>query len=337
MKQPATRWARWLLVFILLFGSMTATTAAAPSTVAHATTVYVTKTGKHYFYNRHDRGLNRARKVYAVSLTTARRRGLTLSATEKHTVKKATKKRVTKKKTTKKKVAKKKVAKKKVTKKKAAKKKVTKKKVTKKKVTKKAKKKVTVKSSGHYIAAKSYHVTVVNHNKPGFSKATLSTKRGAWQKYGQLDFYNRASSANALLNKRLMPKGTRAALYVNPTGWHNKRIKSGWLYNRSHLIGYQLTGQNNNLKNLITGTRRLNNPGMSKYENKVAAYLKASPKRYVRYRVTPVFKNHELLARGVKMQAQSVGSNKIHFNVYLPNTQPGMQLNYANGLSKVAK
>ena len=76
---------------------------------------------------------------------------------------------------------------------------------------------------------------------------------------------------------------------------------------------------------------------MTKYENKVAAYLKASPKHYVRYRVTPVFKGHELLARGVKMQAQSVGSSKIKFNVYLPNTQAGMQLNYANGLSKVAK
>ncbi|KRO28151.1 hypothetical protein DY78_GL002649 [Lactiplantibacillus fabifermentans DSM 21115] len=318
---------KWLVMFLMLIGSLTATTAFTPATTAHATTVYVTRTGKHYFYKRNDRGLNRAKKVYAVSLATAKSRGLTLSATETapktKTVKKVAKKKVTKKKTVKK-----------VTKKKVVKK-TTKPKVTTKKTTKK---KTTVKSSGTYIAgAKKYHVSVVNKNNPAFSKATLSTKGGAWQKYGQLDLYNRATSANALLNKKLMPTTTREALYVNPTGWHNKRIKSGWLYNRSHLIGYQLTGQNNNLKNLITGTRQLNDPGMTKYENKVAAYLKASPKHYVRYRVTPVFKNHELLARGVKMQAQSVGSNKVRFNVYLPNTQSGMKLNYANGLSKVAK
>ena len=319
MQHKTATWTKWLVALVLLLGSVTTTTFAAPSTVAHATTVYVTRTGKHYFYNRHDRGLNRAKKVYAVSLSTAKSRGLTLSATETAPAKK--------------KVAKKKVVKK-VTKKKVAKKKVVKK-TTKKKATAK---KATVKSSGTYVkGASTYHVSVVNKNKPGFSKATLSTKHGAWQKYGQLDLYNRATAANAMLNKRLMPKAQREALYVNPTGWHNKRIKSGWLYNRSHLIGYQLTGQNNNLKNLITGTRQLNDPGMTKYENKVAAYLKASPKHYVRYRVTPVFKGHELLARGVKMQAQSVGSSKIKFNVYLPNTQAGMQLNYANGLSKVAK
>ncbi|WP_225422825.1 DNA/RNA non-specific endonuclease [Lactiplantibacillus garii] len=327
MKKVTATWTKWFLMFVLLLGSATATTAVTPSTVAHATTVYVTRTGKHYFYNRHDRGLNRAKKVYSVSLSTAKRRGLTLSATEKApTKKKVAKKKVVKKAPKKKKtVAKKKVAKKKTTKKKAA-----------KKVTKK--KKTSAKASGTYVAAaKKYRVKVVNKNKPGFSKATLSTKKGAWQKYGQLDLYNRASAANAMLNKKLMPTAKREALTINPTGWHNKRIKSGWLYNRSHLIGYQLTGQNNNWKNLITGTRQLNDPGMTKYENKVATYLKASSKHYVRYRVTPVFKNHELLARGVKMQAQSVGSNKVKFNVYLPNTQTSMKLNYANGLSKVAK
>lgn len=329
MKRTPSVWLKWLLVFVLLVGSTTTATAAAPTTVAQARTVYVTRTGKHYFYSRHDRGLNHAKKVYAVSLTTAKKRGLTLAKTSK---KKAAKKKPAKKKRV---VKKKKSVKKKTTKKKATKKKAAKKK-TAKKIT--SKKKSKVKSSGTYIAGASrYRVKVLNKNRPGFSKATLSTRKGAWQKYGRLDLYNRATPANALLNRKLMPKAKRQALYVNPTGWHNKRIKSGWLYNRSHLIGYQLTGQNNNLKNLITGTRQLNDPGMSKYENKVAAYLKASPKHYVRYRVTPVFKNHELLARGVKMQAQSVGSNKIRFNVYLPNTQAGMKLNYTNGLSKVAK
>ncbi|WP_338207556.1 DNA/RNA non-specific endonuclease [Lactiplantibacillus paraxiangfangensis] len=323
MKRHAATWTKWFLMLVLLLGSVTATTAVTPATVAHATTVYVTRTGKHYFYNKHDRGLNRAKKVYAVSLTTAKHRGLTLSGTEKAPAKR----KVVKKKTVKK-VAKKK----KVTKKKAVKK-TTKKKVAKKKP---AKKKKAVKKTTKKVTTK-YRVKVVNKNRPGFSKATLSIKKGPWQKYGQLDVYNRATAANALLNKKLMPTAKREALYINPTGWHNKRIRSGWLYNRSHLIGYQLTGQNNNMKNLITGTRQLNDPGMSKYENKVAAYLKASPKHYVRYRVTPVFKNHELLARGVKMQAQSIGSKKIKFNLYLPNTQPGMKLNYANGLSKVAK
>lgn len=298
-KQPAG-WLKWVIMFALLLGGIVTTTAVAPATVAHATTVYVTRTGKHYFYKRHDRGLNRAKKVYKVSLTTAKRRGLTLSATEK-APKRRTVRRV------------------------------------KKRTIRRATKKRTVKKAARRTVKATYHVKVVNHNKPGFSRATLSTKKGPWQRYGHLDGLNRATAANALLNKRLMPKTQRAPLSVNPTGWHNKRIKSGWLYNRSHLIGYQFTGQNNNLRNLITGTRQLNDPGMSRYENRVAAYLKASPKHYVRYRVTPVFKGHDLLARGVKMQMQSIGSNKIRYNLYLPNTQAGMRLNYATGTSKVAK
>ena len=304
MQKSSRHFLKWLLTLMLLVGSVTATTAFTQPTTAHATTVYVTRTGKHYFYKRHDRGLNRAKKVFAVSLSTAKKRGLTLSATET-APKKTT---VTHHKTVKKSVVRK-----------AAKK-------TPKKVT-------TTKRS----TTTTYHVKKVNHNRPTFTKKTLSTKRGAWQKYGQLDGYNRATTANALLNKRLMPTSERAALTVDPTGWHNKHISSGWLYNRCHLIGYQLTGQNNNLRNLITGTRQLNDPGMTKYENKVASYLKASPKHYVRYQVKPVFKKHELLARGVKMQGQSVGSKKIKFNVYLPNTQSGMKLNYATGRSQVAK
>lgn len=308
MQTKPAIWVKWVLAMMLIVGGLVTTTAVTPPTLAHATTVYVTRTGKHYFYKRHDRGLNRAKKVYAVSLKTAKQRGLTLSATEKAPAKRRTVKRVTRKKVTRKRTA--------------------------KKVTARA----AVKPQGTYtVGAKTYHVKVINHNHPGFSRATLSTKHGAWQTYGNLDGYNRATAANALLNRKLMPKGQRQVLSVNPTAWHNKRIKTGWLYNRCHLIGYQLTGQNNNLKNLITGTRQLNDPGMTTYENKVAAYLKASPKHYVRYRVTPVFKGHELLARGVKMQMQSIGSNRIRYNVYLPNTQRGMKLNYANGLSQVAR
>lgn len=178
-------------------------------------------------------------------------------------------------------------------------------------------------------------VITVNQNRPAFSKKTLSTKKGAWQSYHNLDFLNRAGEADALLNKRLMPTKAREPLYWNPTAWHNKKIAGGWLYNRSHLIGYQLTGQNNNPKNLITGTRQLNDPGMLKYENQVASYLKSSSRHYIRYRVKPIFRGRELLARGVEMEAQSTGSNAVRFHVYIFNVQDGVKLNYSNGTSVV--
>lgn len=161
----------------------------------------------------------------------------------------------------------------------------------------------------------------------------MSTSNGAWQRYGNLDDLNRVTSANALLNESLMPNSPREALHVDPTGWHNKRIPRGWLYNRCHLIGYQLTGQNNNLKNLMTGTRQLNDPDMLRYEDQVADYIKESRNNYVRYRVTPIFRGNELLARGVEMEGQSTNGNTIHFNVYIFNVQDGVKLNYSNGTS----
>ena len=178
-------------------------------------------------------------------------------------------------------------------------------------------------------------VITINRNRPTFSKKALSTKKGAWQSYHNLDSLNRAGEADALLNKRLMPTKAREPLNWNPTAWHNKKIAGGWLYNRSHLIGYQLTGQNNNPKNLITGTRQLNDPGMLKYENQVASYLKSSSRHYIRYRVKPIFRGRELLARGVEMEAQSTGSNAVRFHVYIFNVQDGVKLNYSNGTSVV--
>lgn len=191
-----------------------------------------------------------------------------------------------------------------------------------------------------WFAGQNYHghqVITVNKNRATFSKADLSTKRGAWAKYGNLDRQNRVTTANAMLSKKLMPKRARQALTVNPTGWHNKKIGSGYLFNRSHLIGYQLTGQNNNWKNLMTGTASLNTPGMEHYENQVAVYLRRSTRNYVRYRVEPVFRGRELLARGVHMMAQSVGSNSVRFNVYIFNVQKGVSLNYSTGNSVVSK
>ncbi len=193
--------------------------------------------------------------------------------------------------------------------------------------------------SAQKLASLSYSgqdIITVNNNNPSFTKEDLSTSQGPWQRYSDLDSLNRAQSANALLNKSLMPTAKRQALRVNPTGWHNKRIAGGWLYNRSHLIGYQLTGQNNNWKNLITGTRQLNDPDMLRYEDQVAQYLKASPSHFVRYRVTPIFRGNELLARGVEMVGQSISSNEVHFNVYIFNVENGMNLNYADGTSKAA-
>lgn len=178
-------------------------------------------------------------------------------------------------------------------------------------------------------------VITVNNNDPYFSKSDLSTSQGAWQRYGDLDDLNRVTSANALLNQSLMPNTKREPLHVDPTGWHNKRIAGGWLYNRCHLIGYQLTGQNNNIKNLMTGTRQLNDPDMLRYENEVADYVKESRANYVRYRVTPIFRGNELLARGVEMEGQSTGSNAVHFNVYIFNVEEGVTLNYSDGTSRV--
>ncbi|MBT8804100.1 DNA-entry nuclease [Lactobacillus delbrueckii subsp. bulgaricus] len=121
-----------------------------------------------------------------------------------------------------------------------------------------------------------------------------------------MDSLNRTGEADALLNKRLMPAKARKPLYWNPTAWHNKKIAGGWLYNRSHLIGYQ-----------------------------VASYIKSSSRHYIRYRVKPIFRGRELLARGVEMEAQSTGSNAVRFHVYIFNVQDGVKLNYSKGTSVV--
>lgn len=176
----------------------------------------------------------------------------------------------------------------------------------------------------------------VNHNQPTFTKKELSTKNGGWQVYSNLDQLNRPTAANALIIKKMMPTANREPLTVEPTGWHNKKLKSGYLYNRSHLIGYQLTGQNNNPKNLITGTRSLNSPEMLHYEDDIADFLKNNPHKYVRYQVVPVFRGNDLVAQGVHMQAESVGSSQIHFNVYIFNIEAGVTINYADGTSQIS-
>ena len=185
-----------------------------------------------------------------------------------------------------------------------------------------------------------HQVVEVNGNRAEFTEEELSLAYGSWQTFSDLDRYNRVGPANAMLSRELMPTEPRESLYVNPTGWKNKQItidgKTNWLYNRCHLIGFQLTGENNNLKNLMTGTRSLNVPHMLNYENIIANYLKET-NHHIRYRVEPIFKENELVARGIQMQAQSVESNEINFNVFIFNIENGVEIDYTDGSSKLVK
>ncbi|MBC2242265.1 DNA/RNA non-specific endonuclease [Listeria booriae] len=181
-----------------------------------------------------------------------------------------------------------------------------------------------------------HQVVILNNNKPDFTAEEVKSGQKSGQSFSNLDGLNRVGPANAVLSRSLMPKEEREPLYVDPTGWKNKKIPSGWLYNRSHLIGYQMTGENNNLKNLMTGTRSLNSPSMLDYENQVAEYLKKTGNQ-VRYRVTPIFSGNDLLARGVQIEAQSIQDNGLSFNVYIFNVEKGVVLDYSDGSSKLAK
>lgn len=178
----------------------------------------------------------------------------------------------------------------------------------------------------------------MNNNHATFSKNDLSLAKGDWQTFSNLDSLNRVGVANAMISKSMMPTAKREPLYVDPTGWKNKKIKvdgkSIWLFNRLHLIGYQLTGQNNNPKNMMTGTRSLNDPEMLKYEDEIASYLRTT-NFHVRYQVDPIFRGNELLPRGVHMMGESVEDNKVDFNVYIFNVEQGVSLNYADGSSRV--
>ncbi|WP_239257022.1 DNA/RNA non-specific endonuclease [Listeria ilorinensis] len=177
-------------------------------------------------------------------------------------------------------------------------------------------------------------IVEVNGNRTTFTEDELNGTQKPYQTFSDLDQYNRVGEANAVLNQSMMPTEERESLYINPTGFKNKKISSGWLYNRCHLIGFQLTGENNNIKNLMTGTQSFNTPCMLEYENQVADYLKQTGKN-VRYRVTPIFKEDELVARGAQLQAKSLSDDTLEFNVYIFNVQEGVTINYKDGSSKV--
>lgn len=180
----------------------------------------------------------------------------------------------------------------------------------------------------------------LNGNIPGFSEADLTTE--SFEYYSELDALGRCQTAYANIGQDLMPTEERGEIgQIRPSGWHTVKydnIDGMYLYNRCHLIGYQLTGENANERNLITGTRYMNVEGMLPFENMVADYINDT-NHHVLYRVTPVFSGDDLVARGVQMEAYSVedqGSG-ICFNVFVYNVQPGIDITYADGESAPAQ
>lgn len=176
---------------------------------------------------------------------------------------------------------------------------------------------------------------IVNDNVPDFSDEARST--GTYEFYSELDGLGRCGYAEAKLCPELMPTEERGKIgMVKPTGWHTvkyEEVEGNYLYNRCHLIGYQLAGENANEKNLITGTRYLNVEGMLPFENKVAEYIRDTGDA-VLYRVTPIFEGDNLVASGVHMEAESLGTEEIRFNIYVFNIQPGIEIDYKTGESK---
>ena len=180
----------------------------------------------------------------------------------------------------------------------------------------------------------------VNDNIPFFTDEELTTQ--SFETYSELDSLGRCGVAYACIGQDLMPTEDRESISeVTPSGWNNKEydfVDGGWLYNRCHLIGFQLTGENANEKNLITGTRSMNVDGMLLFENMTADYIKETG-NHVMYRVTPVFEGDELVPRGVLMEGKSVEDNGegILFNVFVYNVQSGVEIDYMTGDSKLTE
>lgn len=180
---------------------------------------------------------------------------------------------------------------------------------------------------------------IVNDNIPYFKEEEYTTT--SFEKYSELDSLGRCGVASANISKDLMPTEKRGSIgMIKPSGWHTIKydhIDGKYLYNRCHLIGYQLTGENANEKNLITCTRSMNAKGMLQFENMVTKYIKDTG-NHVLYRVTPVFEGNNLVATGVEMEAYSVEDNGkgIKFNVFVYNIEDGIIIDYKTGDSKLA-
>ena len=179
----------------------------------------------------------------------------------------------------------------------------------------------------------------VNDNVPYFTDEDMTTT--AYETYASLDALGRCGTAVSCIGKELMPTEDRGSIgQVKPSGWQTVKydfVDGKYLYNRCHLIGFQLTGENANKKNLITGTRYMNMEGMLPFENMVADYVKETG-NHVLYRVSPIFQDDELVARGVLLEAKSVEDSGagITFCVYVYNNQPGVDIDYLTGESKAA-
>ncbi|MBQ8731508.1 MAG: DNA/RNA non-specific endonuclease [Oscillospiraceae bacterium] len=178
--------------------------------------------------------------------------------------------------------------------------------------------------------------TIVNNNQPNFSAAELTTK--GYEKYSSLDSLGRCGVALASCGKEIMPGANEergSISSIKPTGWIQKSysgVSGGYLWNRCHLIGWQLSAENANRQNLITGTRYMNINGMLPFENMVADYIRETG-NHVAYRITPIFEENNLVCSGVQMEAYSIEDEgeSICFNVYCYNVQPGITINYATG------
>ena len=175
---------------------------------------------------------------------------------------------------------------------------------------------------------------LINDGVPSFTEEMMTLE--SYETYSELDGLGRCGPAEANVGLDLMPTEDRGSISsVKPTGWIQNQydwVDGKSLYNRCHLIGFQLTGENANWENLITGTRYLNVVGMLPFENMVADYVKETG-NHVLYRVTPIFLQQELVARGVQLEAMSVedGGEGVLFNVYCYNVQPGVEIDYATG------
>lgn len=178
----------------------------------------------------------------------------------------------------------------------------------------------------------------IEGNEPGFTDKEKTTE--SFESYSKLDSLGRCGVAYANVGRDLMPTEKRGSIgKVRPSGWHTVKydiVDGKYLYNRCHLIGYQLTSENANERNLITGTRYMNVEGMLPFENMVADYIKETG-FHVLYRVTPVFEGENLLAEGVEMEAYSVEDEGegVCFHVFVYNVQPGIEIDYETGDSRL--
>lgn len=181
---------------------------------------------------------------------------------------------------------------------------------------------------------------VLEDNVPEFDDKDLPAE--SFEKYSLLDSLGRCGAATACIGTDIMPTGERESIgQVKPSGWQISKydfVDGKYLYNRCHLIGYQLSGENANERNLITGTRYFNVEGMLPFENMVAEYVEETG-NHVLYRVTPVFEGSNMIANGVVMEAESIedGGKGICFNVYVYNVQPGIEIDYATGENRLAE